>query len=81
MKKIAFVLAISINILTLSLIVMLSYLQYYLARLSFPHHSSISEYVPVPLVLLLIASFLLELYIILKPCKKETENIENTNQD
>lgn len=66
MKKFLFVLATSLNMLTLSIIIMFSYMRYHVAHLSGSYSTYMESYWPYQLIVLLVLSYIIELYVIYK---------------
>lgn len=66
MKKLLFVLATSINMLTLSLIIMFSYMRFHVAHLASSCPTKMESYWPYQLIILLVLTYIIELYVIYK---------------
>lgn len=66
MKKLLFILATSLNMLTLSLIITLSYIRYQIDTIDGSNHVDLNRYIPNPLIFGLVISFCVELYVIYK---------------
>ena len=69
MKQLSIIIAVSINMLTVCLIVTLSFIRFQIDTLDGNFTNNMYDYIPVPLIVIVILSFLFELYIIIKKKK------------
>lgn len=66
MKKLLFIVATSLNVLTLSLIITLSYISYQIDKIDGTFHVSMNRYIPNSLIVMVVISFFIELFFIFK---------------
>lgn len=66
MKKLLFIVATSLNVLTLSLITTLSFIRYQIDTVDGNFCVSVNEYIPYSLIVIVVISFFIELFVILK---------------
>jgi len=66
MKKMPIIITISMNMLIVSLIVLLSMLRYQVAVISGNYNNNMWSYIPMPLLVIVIVTFAIELYIAIK---------------
>lgn len=65
-KQFLIVLTLSVNVLTFCLVIMLSLLGYRVATITGSYSYNIWDYLPVPLIILILASFGIQLYVIFR---------------
>lgn len=66
MKKLAIVIAASVNMLTICMIVVLSFVRYQIDTLDGEFNTNMYDYIPVMLIVAVVITFCIELYIIIK---------------
>lgn len=82
MKKLLVILTLSFNVLTFCLVVMFGLFRYYLAVFARDFYIGAPwKYIPAPLIILILISFVIQLYIIFREDLKErfAQDKENEN--
>lgn len=72
MKKLLIILTLSLNVLTFCFVIMLGLIRYYFAAYTGSVYIDMPwKYIPAPLIILILVSFVIQLYVIFREDLKE----------